>query len=257
MFGLKVRTLLSPLSASPRTHLKPYSTFSPSNFRIRMSSTSQIVEHVVLFKVKDDTEPEKVAGMMSGLNGLTSLDQVLHLSAGPIHRNRSSAFKFTHILHSRYSSKEDLSVYSGHPAHISVVKESVFPICDDLMAVDWVADNISGSVVPRPGSVMRLTFMKLNEGLGDEEKAKVLGAVGEIKDSLGSLDQMTYGENFSPARAKGFSIASIAVFPGLNELEALDSNPEVVQLQKDKVRDLLDRVIVVDYVVPPSQAANL
>ncbi|KAL6331192.1 hypothetical protein AAG906_009620 [Vitis piasezkii] len=261
MLGLKVRTLFfSPLSSSPKPHLKPYSLSSPSNFCIRMSSSSassQIIEHVVLFKVKDETEPAKVAGMMSGLNGLTSLDQVLHLSAGPIHRNRSSMFKFTHMLHSRYSSKEDLSVYSGHPSHMSVVKESVLPICEDVMAVDWVADNLSGPVVPRPGSAMRLTFMRLNEGLGDEEKEKVLGAVGEIKDCLGSLDQMTYGENFSPARAKGFSIASIAIFPGLNELEALDSNPEVVQLQKDKVRDLLDRVIVLDYVVPPPQSASL
>ena len=262
MLGLKVRTLFfSSSSSSPRTRLKPYLTSSPSNFRIRMSSSSsapsQIIEHVVLFKVKDETGPEKVAGMMSGLNGLTSLDQVLHLSAGPIHRNRSSAFKFTHMLHSRYSSKEDLSAYSGHPSHVSVVKESVLPICEDLLAVDWVAGNLSGPVEPRPGSAMRLTFMRLNEGLGDEEKEKVLGAVGEVKDSLGSLDQMTYGENFSPARAKGFSIASIAIFPGLNELEALDSIPEVVQLQKDKVRDLLDHVIVIDYVVPPSQSASL
>ncbi|RVX05446.1 Stress-response A/B barrel domain-containing protein UP3 [Vitis vinifera] len=221
------------------------------------SSSSQIIEHVVLFKVKDETEPAKVSGWLSGLNGLASLDQVLHLSAGPIHRDLSSAFKFTHMLHSRYSSKEDLSGYSGHPSHLRVVKELGSPILEDLMAVDWVADDLSGPVVPRPGSAMRLTIMKLKGGLGDEEKANILGAIGDIKDCLGSLNQMTYGENFSPARAKGFSIASVAIFPGLNELEALDSNPELVQLQRDKVRDLLDRVIVLDYVVPPPQSASL
>ena len=222
-----------------------------------LASRPQIVEHVVLFKVKDEAEPEKVAAWVSGLNGLISIDQVLHLSAGPIHRNRSSAFKFTHMLHSRYSSKDDLSAYAGHPSHLRVVKELGAPICEDVMAVDWIANDLSDPIVPRPGSAMRLTFMRLNEGFGDEEKAKVLGVVGEIKDCLGSLDQMTYGENFSLERAKGFSIASIAIFSGMNELEALDSNPEVVQLQRDKVRDILDRVIVVDYVVPPLQSASL
>ena len=123
------------------------------------------------------------------------------------------------------------------------------------MAVDWMADDLSGPIAPRPGSAMRLTFMRLNEGLGDEEKAKVLGVVGEIKDCIGSLDQMTYGENFSPGRAKGFSIASIAIFPGMNELEELDSKPEVTELKKDKVRELLESVIELDYVVGGSSTA--
>nr|DAD20622.1 TPA_asm: hypothetical protein HUJ06_022085 [Nelumbo nucifera] len=59
------------------------------------------IEHIVLFKVKDDTEPSKINAMIGGLNALTSLDQVLHLSAGPIYRNRSSALNSIHMLHSR------------------------------------------------------------------------------------------------------------------------------------------------------------
>lgn len=219
--------------------------------------SSQTIEHVVLFHVKDDTDPSQVNAMVNGLNGLNSLDQVVHLTAGPIARNRSSSFNFTHMLHSRYKSKQDLDDYSAHPDHMGVVKSSVLPICDDIMAVDWVAVDINGPVVPRSGSAMRFTLLKLKEGLGETEKNEILGVIGGIKDCFGPIDQLTCGENFSPARAKGFSIASVAVFPGLNELEAVDSNTEMVALQKEKVKEHLESVIVLDYVIPQPQSASL
>ncbi|OUZ99427.1 Stress responsive alpha-beta barrel [Macleaya cordata] len=220
-----------------------------------MSAKSQTIEHVVLFNVKDETDSTKINSMITNLNSLTSLDQVLHLTAGPILRNRSSSFKFTHLLHSRYKSKEDLNGYAIHPNHLSVVKESVLPICDDIMAVDWVSD-LEGPMVVKSGSAMRLTFLKLKEDLGENEKGKVLDVIGGIKDRFDSIDQISFGENFS-ARAKGFSIASVAVFPGLSELDGLDSSEEMVKEEKEKVKDLLESVIVLDYVVPASKSANL
>lgn len=231
--------------------------FSRSTFTAKTTMSAQTIEHIVLFKVKDDTDPSKVNAMVTGLNGLISLDQVLHLTAGPILRNRSSSFQFTHMLHSRYRTKEDLDGYTAHPNHMSVVKECVLPICNDIMAVDWVADELNGPIVPRPGSAMRVTFLKLKEGLGERDKGDVLGTIGGMKELFGSIDQITVGENFSPARAKGFSIASLAIFKGLDELDALNSNEEAVKMQKDKVRGFLESVIVVDYVIPPSQSATL
>ncbi|KAK7820087.1 stress-response a/b barrel domain-containing protein up3, partial [Quercus suber] len=68
---------------------------------------------------------------------------------------------------------------------------------------------------------------------------------------------ISYGENFSPARAKGYTLASLAVYPGVSELKAVDSNHEFVNSQKDKVRDYLESVVVVDYVVPSPQSASL
>lgn len=80
-----------------------------------MSTTTtppKIVEHFVLFKVKQNTDPSKVSAMVNGLNGLISLDQILHISAGEVVRSRSSSLTFTHMLHSRYKSKEDLTAYA-------------------------------------------------------------------------------------------------------------------------------------------------
>lgn len=125
------------------------------------------------------------------------------------------------------------------------------------MAVDWVANDLSGPVAPPPGSAMRVTFLKLKEGLGESEKARVLDVIGGIKGVFPVIDQISFGENFSMGRAKGFSIGSIAVLPGLSELEAMDSDSERANLEKDKARDLIESVIVLDYVVPQQPSASL
>lgn len=125
------------------------------------------------------------------------------------------------------------------------------------MAVDWVADALQGPLVPSPGSALRVTFLKLKENLGDEVKGQILEVIAGMREKLGPNVQLTVGDNFSPARAKGFSIASIAIFPGPNELEAAASDKEMVELQKEKVREHLESVIVVDYVVPPPKTASL
>lgn len=138
-----------------------------------------------------------------------------------------------------------------------MVTETVRPIVDDIMAVDFFADDVSGPVAPRPGSAMRATFYKLKEGLGEKEKSEVLGVIGGIKNQIQSIDQITFGENFSPERAKGYSIGSLAIFPGLSELDALDSNAEFVNLNKEKLKDLLDSVVVLDYMIPQTQSASL
>lgn len=215
------------------------------------------IEHIVLFKVKPETDDSKIAAMVNGLNGLASLDTVLSITAGPLLRNRSSAFVFTHMLHSRYRSKEDLASYSQHPSHVSVVRDSVLPICDDVMAVDWIAEDLRGDVAPPPGSAVRVNFLKLKEDSSEEAKSEVLAAIKEVGEGLGQIRQLSAGENFSPGRAKGFSIASLAVFDGPGDLEGLESSEEFVNSKKDKVRNYLESVIVVDYLVSSPQFASL
>lgn len=220
------------------------------------SSPTQTVEHFVLFKVKPDTDPSKVNAMVNNLHGLISLDTVLHLAVGPVVRNRSSALTFTHMLHSRYASKPDLEAYAKHPEHVGVVTENVRPICEDIMAVDWVSSEVREPKIP-PGSAYRVTLLKLKEECGEKEKEEILGVIGGIKEKFPVIDQLSYGENFSPARAKGYSIGSLAVFKGLNELEALDLETEKSKEEKEKVKDKLDEVVVLDFVIPPPHSASL
>ncbi|CAL5344148.1 unnamed protein product [Camellia sinensis] len=77
----------SPLTLGGNRHLlvqrrfkQLHSSSSPPPISpIKMST--QIIEHIVLFKVKPDTDPSKIDSMITGLNSLISLHQVLHLTA--------------------------------------------------------------------------------------------------------------------------------------------------------------------------------
>ncbi|XP_061361758.1 stress-response A/B barrel domain-containing protein UP3-like [Gastrolobium bilobum] len=216
-----------------------------------------IIEHLVLFKVKDDVAPSEIDAMVDRMNSLVSLEQVLHLTAGPLLRIQSSpSLSFTHFLHCRYNSKDDFHAYAVHPTHVAVVKAND-PFCDDAMALDFVAEDLQGGLVPPPGSAMQVTFFKLKEGLGDQVKDEVLGAIRGIQQEFKQAIQLTCGENFSPGRAHGFSIASLAVFPGLSELEAADSNEEIGNYKKNEmIKEHLESVMVLDYIVPSPKARS-
>lgn len=128
----------------------------------------------------------------------------------------------------------------------------MLPICDDIMAVDWIAHQVPTTLAPPPGSVAKLTLLKVKENISEEVKTEITGVIKGLSEKFPGIDQITVGENFSPARAKGFSIASIAFFKDLGEMEAVDAQKELVNLQKDKVRDYVDATIVVEFVVPSS-----
>lgn len=125
----------------------------------------------------------------------------------------------------------------------------MLPICDDIMAVDWIADRIPGTVAPLPGSVAKLTLLKLKEDVADEAKSEITGVIKGLSEKFPGIDQITVGENFSPGRSKDFSIGSISYFRDLGEIEAVDDQ---MKLQNDKIRDYVDDTIVVEFNVPSS-----
>ncbi|XP_030970153.1 stress-response A/B barrel domain-containing protein UP3-like [Quercus lobata] len=226
-------------------------------------SESEAIEHIVLFKVKDEAEPSKVKAWLDALNALSSLDQVAQLTAAPLIQttttsSSATSLNFTHILHSRYNSKQDLKAYTIHPRHDSAVKDHGLPIVEDIMAFDWVAPDLHLAVTPKPkpGSAIRVSFFKLKE---EEEgkKSEILGVLKETKDGLllgqqKKISELSYGENFSPERSRGYSLAYLAVFPGHTELE--DSNEELGKL-KHKFKDFVESEVVVDFLIPSSSSS--
>lgn len=213
------------------------SKFKPRFSTITMSSSQTLVEHIVLVKVKDGTEQSKVDDLVNGMNSLAAIDGVLYLTAGPVLRSRPAA-AFTHFLHSRYSCKDHLDAYNVNPTHIAVVTNSLFPICDNLLVVDWFAGKTTLKT-PATGSGLRVRFLKL-KGEDEQVKEKVLGVVGEE-----DVGEFSYGENISPERAQGFSIASLKVFPGQKELESVELEEGLAKVEED-----VEEVVVVDYVLP-------
>ncbi|VVB00584.1 unnamed protein product [Arabis nemorensis] len=207
------------------------------------SETHQIIEHIVLFKVKENVDSTKLDSMVNDLQNLVKIDQVLHLSAGSIHRLRSNSNSvFTHVLHSRYRSKGDLKAYVDHPNHVRVVEE-LLPVWEDVMAVDWIADLIPGTTLALvPGSVGKISLVKVKENVSDEVKSEIMEVISEKSPEI---DQITAGENFSPARCNGFSIVSIAYFKDFSEMKKNHKD-----LVMEKFGDFVDDTIVVEFVVP-------
>ncbi|GAB4853120.1 hypothetical protein Ancab_017304 [Ancistrocladus abbreviatus] len=218
--------------------------------------SGSIVEHLVLFNINDDEDPTNVNNLVNGLVSLNSLDQVLYLTAGPILRIRSSPLKLTHLIHARYRSKEDLSSYTTHPAHVKVAVELALPICVDNIVSDWAVDSLDGPVVPHPNRAMRVTFFKFKEGM-EEKKDEILEELGKIKKSLGVFEQVSFGGNFNIERGKGYGLGSLVIFPDLNELDACEEYEDAMRKTIERFKASLDGYIAVDYVVPRPQSTVL
>lgn len=113
------------------------------------------------------------------------------------------------------------------------------PIWEDIMSVDWIADQVPRVLKPPGGSVTKVTLLKVKENVTDETKKEIMEVVKE------ESREISVGENFSPARAKGFSIGSVAYFKDLGEVEAHE------ELVKEKVGGYVEDTIVVEFLVPP------
>ncbi|KAK9092435.1 hypothetical protein Syun_027346 [Stephania yunnanensis] len=102
-----------------------------------------------------------------------------------------------------------------------------------------------------PSSALRLTLFKLIDPAPPDARDRFFKTVATFQGRLGV--ELSFGENFSPTRAQGFGIGSLAVFGGVGELDKVDFE---VLLEKendmDMVRGLLEIVIDVDFVVPAS-----
>ncbi|XP_047082055.1 stress-response A/B barrel domain-containing protein UP3-like [Lolium rigidum] len=252
---------------SPRLHLPLLRRLRrPSAAAMSSSTTSPAIaapiEHFVLIKVRPEAAASgAAAAMVSSLQALSALVPGLaYIHAGPVLRLRSPAAEAlgpTHLLHSRYAAKPDLAAYAAHPAHVAAVQAHVAPNALDATAVDWVnAADLPSPVAP--GAAVRLTLAKVRDGV---EVARLVEEVREATRAAAGVGEgaarVSFGENFSPARAKGFQFGMVAVFGSVEELDAVEGDAKVEQA-KAALRPLLDEVMVLDFVVDaPAAAASL
>ncbi|TVU37994.1 hypothetical protein EJB05_11341, partial [Eragrostis curvula] len=222
------------------------------------SAVETPIEHIVLIKVRPEAAASgAAAAMVSALQALsTQVPGLAYIHAGPVLRLRSPAAEAlgpTHLLHSRYAAKPDLAAYATHPAHVAAVQGHVLPNALDTTAVDWV--NVAPAASPvAPGSAVRLTLAKAKEGV---EPAQLVEAVAAATKAAAEArgTKVSFGENFSPARAKGYQFGMVAVFDSVEELDAVEGDGKVEEA-KAAVRPLLDEVLVLDFVAGPAGEAS-
>ena len=94
-----------------------------------------MVDHLVLFAVKNDASAEDVESLLSSLRGLrSSVPNVLDLSVGKDFSGRAKGY--THGLFARYQTPDDLRVYLDHPDHRAVV-EKLDALTTGRLVVDY------------------------------------------------------------------------------------------------------------------------
>lgn len=95
-----------------------------------------MVEHIVLFKFKADASTEAVRHIQERLASLKSqIPGIVDLTVGENFCERNQGF--THGIVVRFDNRASLEAYLPHPSHQAVVQETIRPILEDLISVDY------------------------------------------------------------------------------------------------------------------------
>ncbi len=98
-----------------------------------------MVDHLVLFEVKDDAQVEDVEDLLSRLRGLrSSIPNVLDLSVGEDFSGRAKGY--THGLFVRFHTPNDLWEYLNHPEH-QAVAEKLDALTTGRLVVDYAHER--------------------------------------------------------------------------------------------------------------------
>ncbi|GLJ23665.1 hypothetical protein SUGI_0448100 [Cryptomeria japonica] len=205
-----------------------------------MASERRVIEHIVLFNVKEGAAQEEINAWLSALNALDSLECVEYLRATPAVATNSSN-KFTHALYGRYRSREALAQYSDHPCHVAVVQGH--RVVEDKLALDWEAPEDRSWF--ESCHALRIELLKPRLDLEQAERteaSEVLSGYNLFPRVLSA----SFGENISPERAKGFGWGFLCAFRAFDDLQELSNNEEHVRIHEDKVIPKVQETLIME-----------
>lgn len=98
-----------------------------------------MIEHIVLFKMKQDVTDQQRTEFIEALKGLRqSVPGILELTAGRnLNQERGQGYEIALLV--RFDSKDALDAYGPHPAHQDVVQNYVVPWCENVLVADYEA----------------------------------------------------------------------------------------------------------------------
>ena len=95
-----------------------------------------MIEHLVLFKFKEDVKEEELELLYQKFFQLKSdISAISDLSIGRNFSDRSKGFNVGLVV--RFESKDDLMAYQKHPKHMELVDRDIKPRITDILAVDY------------------------------------------------------------------------------------------------------------------------
>jgi hypothetical protein len=95
-----------------------------------------LIEHVVLFKAKPSSAPERLDAMIAAILSLKDkIPGIVHGSGGVNFSARAQGY--THGIVLRFKDRAALDAYLPHPAHQDVVAAHVRPNTEAVLALDY------------------------------------------------------------------------------------------------------------------------
>ena len=95
-----------------------------------------MIEHLVLFKFKNDVNAQQKADMTEKLLAMKNeISEIKEISCGINFAERSQGFHFG--LRVLFATKADLDVYAVHPKHLEVAEKTIKPSITDLIVLDY------------------------------------------------------------------------------------------------------------------------
>ena len=95
-----------------------------------------MIEHIVLFRWKDEASQEAKDRVVEELRGLKGkIPGIVDLSCGTNFCDRAKGY--THGLVVRFKDRAALEAYGPHPDHQRVVQNFIAPIRADILALDY------------------------------------------------------------------------------------------------------------------------
>jgi hypothetical protein len=99
---------------------------------------TSFIEHVVLFRFKEDVTPAQRHAMYEGLRGLkASVPGIIDLTVGDNFTDRGKGYACGLVVRLAVS----LDAYQNHPEHQRVLQTLIKPIVADVIAVDYHSDR--------------------------------------------------------------------------------------------------------------------
>jgi len=220
---------------------------------VAKKTKGKVVEHVVLFKAKEDAEKDALKKMMDGLWSLQyRIPNVLYIDVGEVMEGEKHSEGYTHVLFVRLRDKEALKAYADHPQHLEVVEDLVKPNVVGILALDYVGqvlDDIGPTFHKGRDWEEGYNHIRLLK-FADKHRAKADAFLSRYEDLTFLASelplQITAGENFSHGRCQGYTHGTMARFTMEEELKAFKEHPSTISALKS-IDDMLDGEIQVTF----------
>ena len=114
-----------------------------------MTSSGEVLQHLVLLKLRDDVSAEDFGALKKNLMGMVGkIDGVLWVDVGkqevmyPSYNDRSAGYN--HMLIVTLRDRKALEAYDSHPEHVRVKNEYIIPLLNKstekpILALDWMS----------------------------------------------------------------------------------------------------------------------